>query len=466
MKKNKYIGDRAFYRNVLSLSIPIMIQNFITNFVSMLDNLMVGNLGTAQMSGVSVSNQLLFVFELSIFGLLSGAGIFGAQYAGNRNVEGVRYSFRFKLISSIFFTTLFALLFIFASETLVGLYLKGDGDPNLAIDTVRYSREYLTLMIIGLYPAAISMSYASTLRELGETKVPMYASLAAVVFNLIFDYILIYGKLGAPRLEVRGAAIATVAARFLELAILIVWTNFHKNDGLFSFLSSAFKSLYIPKSLVLNIIKKGTPLMLNETLWSAGITRLTQCYSMRDLSVVPAMSISSTYFNLFSVMFVSLGAAIGIIIGQKLGASETDDAMDTARKLIAFSFFITIGVSLLFIGCSFFIPSMYATTADVKRMATLFMIISATGMLGDSICNSTYFTIRSGGNTIITFVMDSGFVWCVNVVLATILINFTSLSVYMIYFIIQMCNYIKAGIGIYLVKQGKWIKNIVKTETN
>ncbi|MBQ0014307.1 MAG: MATE family efflux transporter [Oscillospiraceae bacterium] len=462
MNIRKYFGDKAFYKYVLGLSVPIMIQNFITNFVSMLDNLMVGNLGTAQMSGVSVSNQLLFVFQLTVFGLVSGAGIFGAQYAGNKDVQGLRNTFKFKIIASLIFTFCFCWVYAVANEALIGLYLKGDGDPTLAVETVKNAKAYLIIMLVGLYPTAVSQAYASSLREVGQTKVPMYASLAAVVFNVVFDYILIYGKFGAPRLEVRGAAIATVLARFLELAILIIWSNRNKAKDLYAFIQGAWKPSKIPLELVKNIIIKGTPLMLNEALWSAGITRLAQCYSMRDLNVVPAMSISTTYFNLFSVLFVSMGVAIGIIIGQKLGANDTDDIMLVTWRLILFSLIMSLICAILFILCSLFIPNLYATTREVRHMATIFMIISASGMLGDSVCNSTYFTIRSGGNTLITFLMDSGFVWCVCVATATILINFTTLSVYLIYFIIQLCNYLKAAIGFTLVKKGIWINNIIQ----
>ncbi len=463
MNKNKYFGDKAFYKYVLALSVPIMVQNFITNFVSMLDNLMVGSLGTAQMSGVSVSNQLLFVFNLTIFGLVSGAGIFGAQYAGNKDTVGIRNTFKFKVIASILMTCAFCWVLATAYEPLFGLYLRGEGDASLARETVLYGKQYLMIMLVGLYPSAVSLAYASTLREVGETKVPMYASLAAVVFNVVFDYTLIYGKFGAPRLGVKGAAIATVLARFLELLILVAWTNRHKTDALFSFIKGAFVPSAIPLDLVKNIIIKGTPLMLNEALWSAGITRLTQCYSLRDLNVVPAMSISSTYFNLFSVVFVSMGSAIGIIIGQKLGANDTLDIRDVTRRLIVFSVILSTICALIYIGCSFFIPKLYATSESVRHMATLFMLISASGMIGDSICNSTYFTIRSGGKTLITFLMDSGFVWCVCVLTATLLIKFTTLSVFSIYFIIQLCNYIKATIGIILVRDGKWISNIIES---
>ncbi len=422
---------------------------------------MVGSLGTAEMSGVSVANQLFFVFNLALFGMVSGAGIFGAQYAGNKDIEGIRNAFRLKVILGIVLTFMFCWAFAVENELLIGLYLKGDGDPSLAADTLFYAKKYMIIMLLGLYPYAVSQSYSATLRELGQTKVPMYASFAAVGFNAVFDFILIFGKFGAPRLGVAGAAIATVGARFLEMIILIAWTAKHRNEGLYSFINKAFKSLKVPKTLFKGVIEKGTPLMLNELLWALGIARLSQLYSLRGMDIVPAQSISTTFFNLFAVIFISMGGAIGIIIGQKLGANETVGIMGVAKKLVALSFVLSIGTAILFIISAFFIPNLYNTTPEVKHLATLFMIIAASGMPGDSLCNGTYFIIRSGGKTFITFIMDSGFIWIVCVAIAAILINYTSLSIYFIYFVSQILNYIKGFIGVYLVKKKIWINNII-----
>lgn len=465
MKKinfKSFIGDKAYYKYVLGLVVPMIIQNFITNFVQMLDNLMVGRVGTAEMSGVSVANQLLFVFNLALFGMVSGAGIFGAQYAGNNDAKGLRNTFRFKIVFSVLMTFLFCWLFATKNESLIGLYLTGDGSATLVADTMYFSKKYIIIMLAGLYPYAVSQAYASTLRETGQTKVPMVASFCAVGFNLVFDFLLIFGKLGLPRLGVAGAALATVGARVLELLILIFWTNKHKAEGLYAFIKGAWSSFKIPTDLLKNILVKGTPLMLNELLWAAGITRLNQLYSQRGIEVVPALSISTTFFNLFAVIFISMGAAIGIIIGQKLGADDTEEIMGDAKKLTALSFVLSIFTALIFIACSFVIPNLYDTTPEIRHMATLLMIIAASGMPGDALCNGTYFTIRSGGKTFITFLMDSGFVWAVCVLSATLLIKLTTLSIFVVYLINQLWNYLKGAIGIILVKKGIWINNIIE----
>ena len=188
-KQHKFIGDKAFYKMVLAISVPIMIQNGITNFVSLLDNIMIGQIGTEQMSGVALVNQLLFVYNLCLFGAVSGAGIFTAQYFGQKNQEGIRQTVRFKiwLISAI--TVITVILLLSAGDSLITLYLQGEGTPESAAATLRYGKEYLQIMLPGLLPFMLVQIYASTLRECGQTILPMKAGVIAVFVNLVFNYI-------------------------------------------------------------------------------------------------------------------------------------------------------------------------------------------------------------------------------------------------------------------------------------
>ena len=279
--KKKYLGDKAFYLMVLGVVLPIMIQNGITNFVSLLDNIMVGRVGTEQMSGVAIVNQLMFVFNLGAFGVISGAGIFGAQFYGCGKHDGVRHTFRFKLIAVFIVTLCACLLFYFAGENLISLYLHEEEttDPAALRAALHYGRQYLLVMLIGIPPFAVSQCYTSTLRECGETILPMKASMAAVGVNMCFNAVLIFGLLGFPRLGVVGAAIATVLARYVEMVIVVLYT--HKHADLYPFIKGAYESLHIPGSLVSKILIKGTPLMANELLWAMGMAVMTQCYSLR-----------------------------------------------------------------------------------------------------------------------------------------------------------------------------------------
>ena len=312
------IGDRAFYAMVLAIVVPMIVQNAITNFVSLLDNIMVGRVGTDPMTGVSIANQLLFVFNLCVFGGMAGAGIFAAQYAGAGNDAGVRSCFRFKLYLGAALTLIAIAVFAAASEPLITLYLNESESPERVALTLQHGMDYLRVMLWGLPPFALTQAYASTLRETGETKLPMVAAIVAVLVNLTFNYILIYGHLGAPALGVRGAAIATVLSRYVELAVIAGVS--HRDARRYAFLPGAYRSLRVPLPLVRQIILKGMPLLVNEALWSLGVAMLARCYSLRGLDVVAAQNISNTVSNLFNVVYLAMGNATAVILGQALGA--------------------------------------------------------------------------------------------------------------------------------------------------
>ncbi len=455
----KLIGNKQFYRRVMLLMIPIMIQNGITNLVSMVDNIMVGSIGTMEMTGVAVANQLIFVFNLCVFGIVSGAGIFGAQFFGNGDTDGVRYTFRFKVISAMLITIAALLIFWYGGDSLITLYLQGDGSAADAAASLGFARQYLRIMMIGLIPYAIVQCYSATLRECGQPTPPMIAGVIAVGVNLCLNSLLIFGLLGFPRLGVIGAAIATVISRFVELLIVVIWTRTHSDKN--PFILGAYRRLTIPMRLVWQILAKGFPLMLNETLWAAGMAALNQQYSTHGLDVVAANNIASTFFNVFSVAFLSVGVAIGIILGQALGAEEYDRARRESRQLIAFSFTLAAGVSALFALAATVIPFLYNTTDSVRLLATRLMQITALAMPLDAIANASYFTLRSGGKVFTTFLFDCVFVWCVCVTTAYALSQFTNLSILWVFFICQMLQLPKALLGITLVRQDIWIKNIV-----
>lgn len=457
----RFIGTKEFYRRIFILAIPIMIQNGITNFVNMLDNVMVGSIGTLQMTGVAVTNQLIFVFNLCIFGAISGAGIFGAQFFGHGDENGVRYTFRFKIIFCSLLCILGILIFTFCGNELIGLYLNGEGSAEDIATSLKYAREYMLIMLIGLLPYTIAQCYSSTLRETDKAMLPMVAGVVAVFINLVLNYILIFGKFGAPKLGVNGAAIATVISRFAELFIVAVWTRVKADKN--SFIKGAFRSFYIPLNLVKDITVKGLPLMLNETLWAAGMAALSQCYSERGLQVVAANNICQTFFNVFSVVFISTGVAIGIILGQQLGAGVTETAKDTCYKLIAFSVFVSIIIALFYIVAAEFIPLIYNTESDVRLLATRLMQISALAMPLDAFANAAYFTLRSGGKAGITFIFDSGFMWVVSVPVAFVLSRFTSVPILMLFAIVHLLYIIKDIIGFYFVRKGVWIRNLIKS---
>ena len=459
MHLHSYIGDRAFYRRLSAVMVPILIQQLITNFVSLLDNLMVGQVGTEPMSGVAIVNQLLFVYNLCIFGGLAGAGIFTAQFYGKGDQEGLRSTVRFKLWFALLAVLTCLGVFLLFGDKLITLFLHpGEEDLDLAA-TLRYAKEYMAVMLIQTAPFALSQVYSGTLRETGETLLPMRAGIIAVFVNLVFNYILIFGKLGAPALGVVGAGVATVLSRFVELAIILVWTHSHPERCPFAV--GLYRSLRVPSALFRRILVLGTPLLLNEFLWSGGMTVLNQCYSLRGLEVVSAFNISNTVGNLFFCAFIAMGNAISIIVGQLLGAGELESAVDEDRKLIAFSLALSVGIGLLMALVSPFIPQIYNTTDTVKALAVKLLLVYAAMMPLFSYTNSCYFTLRSGGKTLIPFAFDSLFVWVFSIPVAFYLSRGTDMGIVLMYAIVELLNLVKCVIGAVLVRRRRWVVNLV-----
>lgn len=461
MNFKKFIGDRNFYRTVFAIAVPIMIQNGITNFVALLDNIMVGQIGTEQMSGTAVANQLMFVYNLCVFGLLAGPGIFGAQFFGQGSNEGIRNVFRFKVLIGTAALAAGIIILSFFGDGLINSFLTGEGQEGDRDLIFRSGKEYLTIMLVGLIPFTATQIYASTLRETNCTVPPMFAGLAAVLVNLALDWLLIFGKLGFPEMGVRGAALATVIARFVECTIVIVYTHAKRNKNIF--ISGAFRSMKVPRDLAAKIIVSGLPLAVNEFLWSSGMAKLNQCYSQKGLEVVAATNISSTIFNLFNVVYIALGNAVGIMVGQILGSGDMKRAKDTDTKLIAFSIAAGAMTGGIMAALSGIFPMFYETTEQVRGLASGFIIILGIFTPVQAFINAAYFTLRSGGQTYVTLIFDSVFMWLISVPTAMLLVKFTSFDITMVFFICQAVDIIKVAIGLFLLKKGVWVRNIVNS---
>ncbi len=405
----------------------------------------------------------MMVFNVSIFGAISGAGIFGAQFFGCKDHKGVQHAFRFKIFSCAALLVISLVLFGFWGEELILLYLHGEGQDEASLQAaLHYGKQYLWVMMFGLLPFSVEQIYSSTLRECGETVVPMKAGIVAVFVNLVLNSILIFGLLGAPALGVVGAAIATVISRYVQVAIVIIWS--HKHPKKLPFVEKLYSTLKIPGHLAGNILKKGTPLMINEILWSVGMAILMQCYSMRGLDTVAGLNISSTISNLFNVVFLAMGSALSIIVGQLLGAGKLEEAKLEDSRLIATTViccFVMGGLLTLFAPL---FPMLYNTTDTVKDLATSFIRVAAMCMPLAGFMHSTYFTMRSGGKTVITFLFDSAFVWCVNIPVAYFLSRYTTMPVVLLYLTCQLVDIIKCVVGFIMVKKGVWLNVLVNKQ--
>ncbi|NLN45284.1 MAG: MATE family efflux transporter [Clostridiaceae bacterium] len=457
--KGMFLGDRKFYSVILALVLPIIVQNTVSNFVNLLDNVMVGSLGTTELSGVAIANQLIFVFNLSIFGAISGAGIYGAQFVGASNWEGLRQSFRFKLLVATGITAIGMSVLYFAADPLISLYLTGEGDAADAAAMLANGKSYLRIMVWGLLPFALTQTYSGTLRETGHATLPMVSSLAAVLVNLTFNYLLIFGHFGFPRLGIQGAAIATLMSRYVELGVVVIWTHTHHLK--YFFMEGVYRSFRIGRKLALQIAAKSLPLLANEFLWSLSMTTLIQILSTRGLNVMAGLNIASTITNLFNVFFLSMGTAVAVTVGQSLGANDLVKAKGQVWKIIFFDVCVCIVLGSVLASVAGLIPRIYNTTDEVRHLATTFMRTSAMYMAFNATAHCCYFALRSGGKTFITFLFDSVYSWAIMIPYVYLLVHHTGLPITALYPLANLADAIKAIVGVLVVRTGYWARNIV-----
>ena len=459
---SRFIGNKAFYKSVVTLLIPIVIQQFITSFVSLLDNIMVGSLGTEAISAASIANQVMLVFILAVFGGMSGAGIYGAQFFGKGDTDGMRYTFRCKMYFGVLISAAAILVYLFFGESFIAAFLKGESNGGDLALTQRGGCDYLNIMLWGLPPFALVQVYAGTLREAGETRAPMFAGICAILTNLFGNWVLIFGHLGAPAMGVQGAAIATVVSRYVEL--LIVASHAHRHTDKYPFFAGAYKSLYVPGSLAMKILRTATPLLINEILWSLGMTFITQFYSSRGLNAVAALNINGTAWNLFSVIMMGMGSAVAIMVGQRLGAGKMEEARDVDRKLIFLTEVIHIIIGVSMVLAAPLVPQLYNVSEEVRDLTRQLLIIAGCSLPIHSFAHVTYFTIRSGGRTVITFLFDAVYTWVIAVPLAFCLTRYTELTITQVYFCVQFVDILKVMIGLIMLKSDFWARNVVNEE--
>ena len=451
--------NNQIFRRAISLAVPMMIQNGITNAVSLVDNVMVGKLGTEAITAVSIAGQLIFVFNLAIFGGLSGPGIYGAQYYGQKNKEGFQSTVRIKHMIGLGVLVLGLCAFIFGGEFLIDLYLRGESKDIDPVLTMKHAKSYLGIMLWGLPAFVLTQIYAGSLRETGASLMPMAAGIVSVATDVVGNYLLIYGKFGFPQMGVEGAALATVISRIAEMLIVITITFIMRKKH--DFVVGLYKTMRVPRDIAPKIIQKSLPIFFNEFLWAGGMAALTQCYSRRGLDIVAGLNISNALCNLLNVVFIAFGNAVGILIGQTLGASRYKDAKEEAFRMMWFTGGVSFILTVILISIAGVVPSLYDTTEEVRSYATFFIVITALFFPLQGFLNALYFTLRSGGKTLVTFLFDSVFTWVIAVPAAALLCSLTSLPILAVFAIVQSADFIKVTIGYILIKKGVWISNLV-----
>ena len=444
-----FIGDRQFYKTLFQVAAPLVLQQLITTSVQLVDNVMVGRLGESSIGAVSVINQLYFIVILVTFGAYAGAGIFTSQFFGSGDHDKLKQTFRFKLITGALIALIALIIFTVFGENLIRLFTKNP-------ETIKQGLAYLKIARWSAFPWVISVAISNTFREMSITKPLLYISIVAIITNTLLNFLLIFGLLGFPALGVTGAAIATFISRFVELGLMIVLLI--KKGSIFN--TKMTQMLHIQPKLLKSMIIMSIPLTLNELLWSTGQTAFLHAYSTRGDSALAALNISGAISQLVFVTFGGIATAVAVLVGNTLGKNALDEAKDNARKLIAFSVFFAVIAGLILFILSFFILNIYDVAETTKDIARFNIRINALFIPVYSFNVALFFTLRSGGDTKSTFLIDSGYMWVVAVPIAMVLAYFTDLKVTMMFLLIQSLDLPKMFFGLSRFRKEHWVKNL------
>lgn len=443
------LHDRKFQKTVLMIAVPLMLQQLIVSSVNLIDNLMVGQLGDMALSGVSMANRFYMIVWAGVNGMIASSVIYLSQYNGANDTNHMKQSFRFMIVSSYILCIALFIIAFFFPEMVIAFFIKD-------VEVIRLGSAYLKIAAISYLPSVISLCIASAFRALGETKKPLYISVISVLTNAVFNYLLIFGVFGFPKLGVVGAAIATLIARSVE-ALIYLWMLKVSDMPFKTKVSNIFTFDF---ELAKRITIRAFPLCINEIMWSFGMSTLVRSYSHRGLVVNTAYSMSSTISDLFFVLFGGMATASTVLIGTPLGANKLEEAKENAYKLLGFSLILAGVILVLMFATSYVAPYFYNVSIEAKHLSANFLRIMALFFVLYMFNTSIYFILRAGGDTKSTLFMDSGFMWMLNIPLVMLLAYHTNLHVLIVYTIGQSTDVLKACVSYYLLKKEKWVKNL------
>lgn len=447
--------DKQFIKKLWILALPITIQSFITSSLNLIDNLMVGRLGEEAIATVGLANQYIFIFNLCITGVNAGASVFMAQFWGKKDLPNIKKILGLDIVVGLAVALLFGFGAIVTPEAIMSILSK---DQNV----IALGTSYLLVVGISCLFSSFTQAYSSALRSTEQVKVPMYASLIGVGTNAFLNWILIFGMFGMPSLGVVGAAIATTIARLIEMIYIVSYVYISKNK-----IAGKLKDLLsFDKHLVKIYFKTSWPVIVNEIVWSVGITAYSVAYAQIGTNAVATMQIATTLNNVFTVLLVGMAIATSIMVGNYIGAGQEDEARSCAKNIgiltpimsivVGAVIFITAPIVLKLFNVT---PETYSDTIDILRIMALFLPIRTFNMV------MIVGVFRGGGDTTYSMLVQAGTVWLYSVPLAFIGAVAWQLPIQLVYILICSEECIKIWFELRRLKNGKWIKNIIHDTT-
>lgn len=451
-KLTKLFGTKEFYMATIAIALPIMAQSFVTSFVNLIDNIMIGSVSAVALTSVTVANKYYMVFTSALFGVTGGASIFISQFFGAKQENKCQKTFNILLSLCIIIGLIFMGSVVFFPQKIISIFTR---TPEI----VESSLSYVKYIAYSYVPYAISMAIIAALRAVGINKIQLKIGILTVFTNTILNFILIYGHLGMPALGVEGAAIATLTARLLECSIYVL--IIFKRGYMFHL---DLKGLIIyDVSILKSIMTKTIPLTVNEIMFGIGQATVFTAYMSVNEYLVAAISVVDTVVNIAFIIFAGLSSAIAILIGKTLGAGEIEEAKSNAVKLIVFGVIVGIVISSILAVVAVFVPNLYDFDMEINQTIISLLRIKAL-LLPIYVVNvCCFFTLRAGGETLNTMIMDSGCLWGFTVSTALILSHLTALPLLTVYLCVEGMECFRMVIALYFFRKGKWANNLTES---
>lgn len=450
MKNPSLFSDHNFFKQLFIIAIPITLQNLFNAFVNMVDTVMIGRLGTVEVAAVGLGNQVFFLYMLILFGISSGGAVFTTQYWGKRDLARIKRTtglcLSFALAASAIFTALSALV----PGRIISLYST---DPAV----IAAGAAYLRALAPAFIPFAISFVFTLMMRSVEKVRLPMITTIISLSINVGLNYLLIFGIGPFPRLGVVGAAVATSIARIIEMGILVA-VSYRRS---YVFAGTVRELFGFDAGFVRRFIRITAPVVLNEFLWSFGITMQNVIMARTGTAAIAAFNITNTVSMLTWVLFIGLSNGAGVLIGKKIGEGAESDARNYARKITVFAPMVAIIIALFLIPLSWMLPLLFKADQLVFRIITGMFIILAISYPFKAFNMAMIIGVsRAGGDTIFGMVFDVLFMWTIAIPTAALASFVFGAPVWTIYLCLTVEEPLKMFLGLYRLRSGKWLRNV------
>lgn len=446
-------SDKSFYKKMITIALPIVIQNFISSFLNMIDTVMVGKLGEAEIAAVGIANQYFFFFNMFVFGMSAGCGVFIAQFWGRKDITNIKRILGIGIISAAFISFLFMLFGFMLPEGIMGVF---NSDPRV----IDLGARYLRIVLFSYIFTGITFVYSFSLRSMGNAVKPMVISGAALVCNAFFNYVFIFGAFGAPAMGVEGAALATLIARILE-TVLLVSSIYIKKEALASSISELTDVTfeYIKKSC-----RTILPVILNDICWGLATLVYSAVYGRMGTQAAASIQICNTIINLFMVVIFGISNAAAVMVGNVIGAGREDKGVDYSKRFSVISVGAGIILGLFLMLSTPFMLDLFNVSASVRSDSQIILYI-VSGILFIRVFDTMLIVgiLRGGGDAKFAFIAEGFTMWFIGVPLTIIGAFVFRFPVYTVYALAIIEEIVKSLIGIIRLKSGKWIKNVTRS---